>query len=168
MAIWILDVWKYQWIRIIDSIWRIYTYTFKLKPNIRRMEFLKRKFFLCSLNSHQFVIKFVACGIWEAHQMSELAPLRRAFCASAFCLYTYDYEVDDIQWRALRTPYVAQSNFCNMCKGILREVFHHHCHNINKTTWFLEKRWNSCLILEWNILLMIKGVVLNSSCLIRE
>ena len=132
------------------------------------MEFLKRKLFLCSLNSHQFVIKFVACGIWEAHQMSELAPLRRAFCASAFCLYTYDYEVDDIQWRALRTPYVAQSNFCNMCKGILREVFHHHCHNINKTTWFLEKRWNSCLILEWNILLLIKGIVLNLSCLIRE
>ena len=55
--------------------------------------------------------------------MSELAPLRRAFCASAFCLYTYDYEVDDIQWRALRTPYVAQSNFCNMCKGILLRCF---------------------------------------------
>ena len=117
----------------------MYKNTFNMKPNINRLEFLKRKLFLCSLNSHQFVIKFVACGIWEAHQMSELAPLRRAFCASAFCLYTYDYEVDDIQWRALRTPYVAQSNFCNMCKGILREVFHHHCHNINKTTWFLEK-----------------------------
>ena len=66
----------------------------KTKATFSKMHFLTENSFLSSLNSHQFVIKFVACGIWEAHQMSELAPWSRAHvCASAFCLYTYDYEV---------------------------------------------------------------------------
>ena len=111
--------------------------------SVIRKSFFKRKYFFSSLNSHQFD---KICGFWNFRGSSNVGVGAREtrVCASAFCIHLWLWSRR--QWRALRTPYVAQSNLCNMCKGILREVFHHHCHNINKTTWFFGKRWKLCMI----------------------
>ena len=81
----------------------------------------------------------MACGIWEPHQMSELAPVRRAqVCASAFCLYTYDYEVVGVYNGELCAHLMLHNPIFVICARDPSKVFHHHCHNINKTTWFLK------------------------------
>ena len=63
------------------------------------------------------------CGLWNLRGSSNVGvgASKTRVCASAFCIHLWLWSRR--QWRALRTPYVAQSNVYNMCKGSFVRCF---------------------------------------------